>query len=220
MKSHCWIWNISKTNKNYILEQLKVNQLLGQECGYNKRINLHYLKAKDRKNLVGEEWYIWDSCKMMLIGIKENDLIVIKNIPNYDHFTIVKVIGEYKFNLDPKKTNLSHFLPIEIIGEFYKYSKIVPSSLLRALNRERHPIQTTRNYECSTIKYLVTQIDKNPKLKKKSANFIIQLWQWQVEHLGKVGAIFLFIIAFFEVASAIEGAVVDFERFVNIIRFW
>ena len=119
-----------------------------------------------------------------------------------------------------KNGNLNHFLPVEILGEFYKYSKIVPSSLLRTLNREIHPIYMARYYQCETIKNLVIQINKNPKITKKSANFIIQLWQWEVEHLGFIGAIFLFTITFFEVASAIEGAVVDFERFVNIIRFW
>ncbi len=220
MKSHCWIWNVSKTNKNYFMEQLKINQVIGQECGYNKRINLHYLNAKSRKNLIGEEWYIWDSCKMMLTDIKKNDLVIIKNIPNYDYFTIVKVVGKYKFQMIHKNGNLNHFLPVEILGEFYKYSKIVPSSLLRTLNREIHPIYMARYYQCETIKNLVIQINKNPKITKKSANFIIQLWQWEVEHLGFIGAIFLFTITFFEVASAIEGAVVDFERFVNIIRFW
>ncbi|MDM8567230.1 hypothetical protein QUF74_16470 [Candidatus Halobeggiatoa sp. HSG11] len=220
MKSQCWIWNVSTVNKNYLIKQLKVEQLLGQECGYNKKINLHYLKAKKRENLIKEEWYTWDSCKFMIIGIKKDDLIVIKNIPNYDYFTIVKVVGEYKFKLTSNKNNLNHFLPIEIVGEFYKYSKIVPSSFLRTLNRELHPIHMTRNYQCQNVKYLASQVKKNPKITKKSANFIVQLWKWEVEHLGIIGAIFLLIIAFFEVASAIEGAVVDFEKFVNILRYW
>ncbi|MDM8567959.1 hypothetical protein QUF50_00295 [Thiotrichales bacterium HSG1] len=220
IKSHCWIWNISTINKENFIKRLKVEQLLGQECGYNKRINLHYLKIKKRENLVKEEWYTWDSCKFMINGIKENDLIVIKNIPNYDYFTIVKVVGNYKFKLFPEKSNLNHFLPIEMVGEFYKYSKIVPSAFLRVLNRELHPIHMVRNYPCVTIKYLASQMQKNPKITKKSANFIVQLWQWEVEHLGVIGAVFLFTIAFFQIASAVEGAIVDYERFMNIVRFW
>ncbi|MCK5877311.1 MAG: hypothetical protein KAG43_06735 [Candidatus Marithrix sp.] len=220
MESHCWVWNISTNNKNYFIKWLNDEQLIGQECSYNKRINLNYLKAKKRINLVQEEWYTWDSCKAMVIGIEKNDLIIIKNIPSHDYFTIVRVVGEYKFKLVPEKNNLNHFLPISLVGEFYKYSKVVPSAFLRTLNRELHPIKMIRNYQCSTIKNLVSQIEKDPKVTEKSSNFIIQLWQWEVEHLGKVGAILLFTIAFFEVASAVEGAIVDWERFVNIIRFW
>ena len=57
----------------------------------------------------------WNRCHDML-GIEntlqEGDLVVVKNVPDGDHFTIVRVCGPYDFQLDPDIGDYGHLRAI------------------------------------------------------------------------------------------------------------
>jgi len=87
----------------------------------------------------------------MLREIHEGDYVVVKNLPDPQHFAIVKVVGGYSFE-DPD-IGYGHVLPAEIINTFHKYSQVVESRspFISALDREQHPIRRTRQHHQTVI---------------------------------------------------------------------
>ncbi|MDM8567958.1 hypothetical protein QUF50_00290 [Thiotrichales bacterium HSG1] len=179
----CWFWSIEEPDLNYFIEQLKYHKML-----YSNH------------------------CETMLCDIKEDDLIVVKNIPDRKHFTLVKAVGNYQF----KSKGLEDFLPIEILGEFYKYSKIVPPSLLRTLRQQHNLIDMANSKQRHIIATLSSQILES----YEPVNVIIELWQRAEEYLGRAGAIVIFLFTVVEIISAVEGTVVDYAEFKAIIDRW
>ncbi len=208
----CWFWNVEELNQDCFIEQLKQHKKLRQGWGYHKKLNLKILKDKEYLN--SEEKQVWNSCKSMLCDIKEDDLVVVKNIPDPNHFTLVKIIGKYDFNF--KNNDLGHFLPIKILGEFYKYSSIVPASLLRSIHQDHNLINIANNTQRNIITSLSAQILKS----YQPSNIIIELWQRTEEYLGRVGAVVVFLFTIIEIMSAIEGTVVDYSEFRAILERW
>ena len=208
----CWFWNVEEANQDCFTEQLKYHNKLRQGWGYHEKLNLKILKGK--KHLNSEEKQVWNYCGAMLCDIKKDDLVVVKNIPDSNHFTLVKVIGEYDFK--SKNNDLGHFLPIEILGEFYKYSSIVPASLLRAIHQDHNLINIANNTQRNIIATLSSQILSS----YESSNIVIELWQRAEEYLGRAGAIVIFLFTIIEIISAIEGTVVDYKEFMAILERW
>ncbi len=208
----CWFWNVNESNQDYFTEQLKYHNKLRQGWGYNEKLNLKILKDKEYLN--PEEKQVWEHCGKMLCDIKEDDLIIIKNIPDSEHFTLVKVIGEYDFEFN--NNELGHLLPIEILGEFYKYSSIVPASLLRTLHQEHNLIDMVG----SNQQHIIATLSSKILDAYEPSNIIIEIWQRTEEYLGRIGTVILFLFTIIEIISAIEGTVVDYSEFMAIIDRW
>ncbi|MCK5877310.1 MAG: hypothetical protein KAG43_06730 [Candidatus Marithrix sp.] len=184
-KPQCWFWSIEESNQDYFIEQLKHHNKLGSE---------HH--------------------KAMLSSLKKDDLIVIKNTPDSEHFILVKVIKEGDFKSE--NNNLANYLPIEILGEFYKYSSIVPASLLHALHQQHNLINMANSKQRNIIASLSSQMLES----YEPVNVIIELWQRTEEYLGRAGAIIIFLFTIVEIMSAVEGTVVDYAEFKSIVSRW
>ncbi|MDM8567229.1 hypothetical protein QUF74_16465 [Candidatus Halobeggiatoa sp. HSG11] len=206
-KPQCWFWSIEEPEQDYLTEQLKYhNKLIWRHNNLKNSKNKIYFNSEDKP--------ILDYCETMFCDIKADDLIVIKNTPDFEHFILVKVIGEHDFKSE--NDDFGYFLPIEILGEFYKYSSIVPASLLRALHQEHNLIDTANSNQRHIISTLSSQILNA----HQPSNVIVELWQRAEEYLGRMGAIIIFLFTIIEIMSAIEGTVVDYAEFKAIIERW
>lgn len=139
----CWFWNIYLESQSYFWSEMKEGRLR-QGWGYGENLDLRKLYEKiDNKLILDEkEQQAWDRCQHMLVYIKQGDLIAVKNVPTREQFAIARVIGPYDFKIGDNG-DFGHILPIQIVNTFHKYSKVVPSSFVNALNRERNPIRIT-----------------------------------------------------------------------------
>lgn len=165
----CWFWNIDRNNRKYFRDQLELGWLR-QGWSYDKDLDLRKLKTKIKKNeaLSENEKIAWDRCHYMLQSISEGDLVIVKNIPDNNTFSLVRVTGKYDFM--EEIGDFAHRLRIEIIGKFHKRSKLVPVSLVKALDREQNPIRITLKHHQTVIGLLsaAKQIEATKSLTLKN----------------------------------------------------
>jgi len=217
-KRQCWFWNTNRNNQEYLGTQLKAGKLR-QGKSDKSNLNLKKIKEKPVTEWDKEEQDTWKRCKLMLENIKVDDLIVVKNIPDSSHFTLVKVTGNYDFSIDKSIGDFGHFLPIEIVGDFDKYrSTAVPTEFVRALNAHRHPIRRIRAHEKIVFELALsigTEEGKESEIdEEESTTFLSSFWKRVVIH-WEVAAT---IIALVEFISAIIGIVADFPDFMVAIN--
>lgn len=145
----CWFWNIDKDSMDFFSSELDSGQLR-QGWGGLYDLDLTKIKAKMDKGapLTEQEEETWVRCYPMLI-IKEGDLIAVKNVPSNEFFTLVRVIGRYKFDINPTVGDYGHILPVEKINVFHRRSTYVDAPFIRALNREQNPIRVTHKHRQS-----------------------------------------------------------------------
>jgi len=171
----CWFWNIYVESQSYFWSEIKEGKLR-QGWGYDEKLDLRKLNEKRTNNLIldEKEQQAWDRCNHMLLYIKQGDLIAVKNVPSREQFTIVRVTGDYDFKIGDIG-DFGHILPVQVLNTFHKYSKVVPSSFLNALNREQNPIRITYKHserirELATISPPTDEKDKPQEFKEKIKN--------------------------------------------------
>lgn len=145
---NCWFWNIDRDRQDFITRELQ-NGRLRQGWGYNENLDLRKIQKKRQSGepLTDREQAAWSRCKDMLNRIAPGDLAVVKNVPTSDHFTLVRVTGDYEFEMSDENGGQGHILPVEVIGAYNKNAEGVPTPMVRALNRERHPIRRTLKHQ-------------------------------------------------------------------------
>lgn len=146
---NCWFWNIDSDVQPFFAEELVAGRLR-QGWGYEDDLDLIKLKAKvdSHTELSEKEQEAYNRCADMLVRISVGDLIVVKNIPNREGFTIVKVAeGGYQFQRDPSLGDYGHILPVAGHKRFSKYSSVVPAPFRSALNKARSPIIVTYKHK-------------------------------------------------------------------------
>lgn len=148
-----WFWNIELLQQTYLAQELK-NGHLRQGWGYDPKLDLReiYKKVQSNDPLYDEERTAWDRCQAMLLYIEEGDLILVKNMPTSDCFTIVRVTGKYDFQIGRSEDH-GHILPVSALKVYNKYSRLVPAPLTNAINREQNPIRITYKHD-QTVKSL------------------------------------------------------------------
>ena len=163
----CWFWNIDRATQSYFRSELEQGRLR-QGWGYGEKLDLRKIKAKVDKSkpLDEDEQGTWDHCQSMLVYIKPDDLVVVKNVPSSDKFTITKVGGSYDFRMDEDAGDFGHLLPVGGSRIFTKYAKVVPAPLVNALNRSQAAINVTYKHRETVIRlYAVTdkQAESKPE---------------------------------------------------------
>lgn len=175
----CWFWNIDISNQSYFIEELQKGRLR-QGWGFRDKLNLRKLQDKVSTNisLDSEEQEAWSRCRAMLQSIQKGDLIAVKNIPSRDQFTLVRVRDKYDFQIDSSVGDYGHLLPVEIVTTYHKYSKLVPSPLINALNREQNPIRITYKHH-QTIRDLAS-IETTPDERERPEQFKEKIANWRI----------------------------------------
>ena len=97
----CWLWNIDLRSQDYFAGELK-RRHLRQGWGYHLKLDLRRLAAKVKagKRLDDQEESAWNHCNLMVEYIRNGDLVVVKNVPDRQHFTIVRASGEYGYSIE------------------------------------------------------------------------------------------------------------------------
>jgi hypothetical protein len=173
----CWFWNIDLPSQPYFRTELEHGRLR-QGWGYEDNLDLRKLKTKIDKSakLDEKEHEAWSHCQSMLAYIKPDDLVVVKNIPSSDKFTIVKITGAYNYRIDEEAGDFGHMLPTSGPQVFAKYAKAVPAPLLNALNRAQAAIIPTYKHHETVIQlYAVTDEQE----KNKPEEFAEKFRRWQ-----------------------------------------
>jgi hypothetical protein len=157
-----WFWNIAANPeyKKFVRKELQ-NGRLRQGWGYDSRLDLRRIDEKIQQSITldNEEKIAWERCSLMLKGIEAEDLVVVKNVPNDECFTIVRVDGGYAFRIDPETGDLGHFLPVTAPRTFNKESTSVPGSFMNALNREQYPIRVTYKHRDAVLALYIRKPD-------------------------------------------------------------
>lgn len=144
-----FFWNIDANNQQYFRHALEQGKLR-QGWGYNANLNLTLIQDKKSQGLTltDEEKGAWQRVHYMLDTIKNGDIVFVKHIPDHGGFTVVKVIGDYGFEIenvqnDYGQNDYGHFLPIEILGNHY--TPTIPFALIEkiqsVLQHVRHAIR-------------------------------------------------------------------------------
>jgi hypothetical protein len=143
-----WFWNIDRRHQSFFAEELLAGRLR-QGWGYQPRLDLRTLKGKldNSKPLDDEEQVCWKGNSPMFESIEEGDLVVVKNVPTSEDFTIVKVSGPYNFQIDPDMGDFGHYLPVTGLRVYNKLSSNVPAPFANALNRAQNRIRVTNLHD-------------------------------------------------------------------------
>jgi predicted Mrr-cat superfamily restriction endonuclease len=176
---NCWFWNIDLNARKYINEELQKHHLR-QGWGYDDKLDLRKLndKVASKTPLDPDEQVAWSRCWYMLSEIKVGDLVAVKNVPDRDKFTIVKVTGPYDFTNEAHE-DYEHVLPVEIVGVYHKQSEFVPTTLVNALNRERNPIRVTYKHKQAVCDLASKVTDTTPEERAKPEQFKEKVTKWQ-----------------------------------------
>jgi hypothetical protein len=144
----CWFWNISRPDSDYFNSELGYGRLR-QGWAYDAKLDLRKLKEKlnAKEQLDNSEMTAWTRCSYMLLNIQRGDLVVVKNVPSGDQFTIVRVDGEYSFTIDPAVGDFGHYLPIVNLRTYNRFAVAVSPPFQRALSRAQSPIVRTFKHE-------------------------------------------------------------------------
>lgn len=176
---NCWFWNIDLSEQPYFNKELQEHRLR-QGWGYDGKLDLRKLSVKvaSKTPLDEQEQEAWSRCWYMLSEIKVGDLVVVKNVPDRDKFTIVRVTGPYDFTLD-KGEDYEHVLPVEIVGVYHKQSEFVPTTLVNALHRERNPIRVTYKHKQAVCDLASKAANTTPEERAKPEQFKGKVAKWQ-----------------------------------------
>src|SRR5437879_4930443 len=173
----CWFWNIDWTNQPYFREELEQGRLR-QGWGYKTKLDLRKIGAKIDKaeELDEDEQNAWSHCQNMLGTIKPQDLVVVKNVPSSDKFTITKIAGAYDYRIDSKLGDFGHFLPVQDSLIFAKQARAVPAPLVNALNRAQAAIVPTyKHHDPVVLLYGVS----DEKARSRPEEFAERFSKWR-----------------------------------------
>jgi len=173
---NCWFWNIDINKQKYFNVELQKHRLR-QGWGYEDKLDLRKLNAS-KTPLDEEEQEAWSRCYYMLSDIKVGDLVAVKNVPDHDKFTIVKVTGLYDFKLG-NEVNYGHILPVRIVGVYNKQSAVVPTTLVNALNHARYPIHVTHKHKQAICALASNVTETTPEERAKPELFKEKVAKWQ-----------------------------------------
>lgn len=174
---NCWFWNISRKDAETFRTELEAGWLR-QGWGYDPALDLRQLAEKraQGKELTKKEQVAWDRCDHMLEDIEPEDLVVVKNVPDGDHFTLVEVTGSYEFSLEGL-SDFGHRLPVEIVQVFHKRSQVVPAPLANALERDAYPIRVTNKHRDAVVALSSTEHPDNLAREPEAESEMVARWR-------------------------------------------
>ncbi len=145
----CWFWNIDADSRDFFWKEIQAGRLR-QGWGYDPKLDLRTMQAQIRNGqpLDDQQQIAWNRSGPMLDAIEQEDLIVVKNVPERGRFVLVRIVGGYEFDIPEEMGDFGHFLPCALVTcPFRMDAQVVQSKLARALGRERHPIRITYKHD-------------------------------------------------------------------------
>ncbi len=116
-----WAMRTDKDNVKFIFRELKKGRLR-QGWGWRKDLNLDVVRrilAKGKK-LNADQKDVWRRQRRMHPkeddSIQKRDYIILPNLPEIGQWSIAKVSGGYRYEIDRKLENFGHILEVELLN--------------------------------------------------------------------------------------------------------
>jgi hypothetical protein len=177
----CWFWNIDRNKKEFFHSELKAGRLR-QGWSYREDLNLKTIQRlrEEGKPLSDRQRAAWKRCKDMITRITPGDLVVVKNVPDGKHFGLARVEGAYRFEVSDQTDDQRHMLPVEYIGAYHKSAEEVSMPMIRALNREQHPIRRTLRHKAAVI--ALAELGSDQAQEAEPFKAMIERWRSDLSH--------------------------------------
>ncbi|MDC0750004.1 restriction endonuclease [Polyangium mundeleinium] len=118
-----WVMRVDHRGaKDFLWNELKAGRLR-QGWGYREDQNLETIAARKRKDagITDEQQAAWRGNRRMLgaepDSIQKGDVILVAHLPNDRHWSIVRVVGPYRFQIPKAPKDYGHILPVELLSE-------------------------------------------------------------------------------------------------------
>jgi len=136
----------AKDHRKLIWDELQQGRLR-QGWGWLEGQDLRLILAKRQagKALTAEEKAAWRNHRMLDSawgGLREGDVVIIPNLPEYGQWTIARVSGPYRFEFPDGHADFAHILPVEPvhgpgpdrkIGVVHPHDALVDARLRRTM---------------------------------------------------------------------------------------
>jgi hypothetical protein len=118
-----WIMRVDhREAKNFLWSELKAGRLR-QGWGYREDQNLEAIAARRKKSaaITDEQQDAWRGNRRMLgsepDSIQDGDIILVPHLPEDRHWSILRVVGPYRFQIPKAPKDYGHVLPVELLSE-------------------------------------------------------------------------------------------------------
>ena len=171
-----WIWNIAKDHQPFFADELKAGRLR-QGWGYDDHLDLRLINKKNeqKQRLDDMESEAWNRLNVMIgeWGIKLGDVILVKNIPTGGWYTLVEVIGGYKYDRNTQNGDFGHFIAVKPLFKVNKHSAHVAGDLRSSIDHQQWPITPAvkrANEILSLLQSPVIELEKPVKWQERLAS--------------------------------------------------
>lgn len=117
-----WIMRVDhRKAKNFLWDELKAGRLR-QGWGYREEQNLEKIATRKKKDasITDEQQDAWRGNRRMLgaepDSIQKDDFILVPHLPEDRHWSIVRVVGPYRFEIPKTPKDYGHILPVELLS--------------------------------------------------------------------------------------------------------
>ena len=168
-----WAMRTSKDNANFIFKELK-KERLRQGWGYRVDQNLDEIrKALSEKRPLNEDQKVcWRGNRRMhpeeWDSIQKGDYIILPNLPDIGQWSVAKVTGGYRYQIDTNLGDFGHILEVKMLNPenhpINPYNQHVSANLRKTMNT-RSRLWNIDWYK-SDVKKLITAIKEGKDLSK------------------------------------------------------
>jgi hypothetical protein len=116
-----WVMRVDRDAKPFLWDELKAGRLR-QGWGYEDDQDLEVIakrKAKGAK-LSDHQQDTWRGNRRMLASeddsIQQGDIVLVPHLPEEQHWSVVRVVGPYSYDIAKKHDDYGHILPVELLS--------------------------------------------------------------------------------------------------------
>ena len=116
-----WAMRTSKDNANFIFKELKKGRLR-QGWGYQYDQNLDEIRKalSEKRSLNDDQKVCWRGNRRMhpqeWDSIQKGDYIILPNLPKIGQWSVAKVTGGYRYQIEPNLGDFGHILEVEMLN--------------------------------------------------------------------------------------------------------
>lgn len=115
-----WMMRTDRTNAGWLWGELEAGRLR-QGWGYQPKQELTLLRHRRER---GEPMDIdddnaWPNRRMLtdeLDGMQIGDLVLLPHLPREWRWSVARIVGAYRYEIDPRRGDYGHILPVEIVA--------------------------------------------------------------------------------------------------------
>jgi hypothetical protein len=116
-----WMMRTDRTKAGWIWSEVRAGRLR-QGWGYDPSQDLVLLRDRRERGFAmsrDEDW-AWPNRRMLADepdGMQIGDLVLLPHLPDEWRWSVVRIRGAYRFEIDPTHHDYGHILPVEVVAE-------------------------------------------------------------------------------------------------------